>query len=161
MGKSTQRTLSIIAESLIKRQQMLAVAESCTGGWLAKVCTDLPGSSRWFDRGLVTYSNTAKSELLGVPAETIREYGAVSEQTVSAMVQGLLKGNQLDWGIAISGVAGPDGGTEQNPVGTVWFAWLEKGRAPVTSRQEFAGDRNNVREQSVEFALIELNKLLI
>ena len=155
-----QTTLKNIAECLIARQQMLAVAESCTGGWLAKVCTDLPGSSVWFERGLVTYSNQAKTELLKVPVTTLNEFGAVSEQTVSAMVVGLLNDCPADWGIAISGVAGPDGGTKINPVGSVWFAWMQKEQSVIAFKQQFSGDRDAVRKQAVEFALQELNKLL-
>ena len=160
MANISQTTLTMIAESLIASKQMLAVAESCTGGWLAKVCTDLPGSSRWFERGFVTYSNEAKQELLAVPRETIAEFGAVSEQTVRAMTAGTLRFSRAYWAIAISGVAGPDGGSEVNPVGSVWFAWQQESCTPIVVKQRFNGDRNAIREQAVEFALTELNKLL-
>ncbi|MCL4167387.1 UNVERIFIED_CONTAM: hypothetical protein GTU68_036174, partial [Idotea baltica] len=102
---------------------MLAVAESCTGGWLAKVCTDLSGSSGWFERGFVTYSNAAKHDMLGVSETTIETYGAVSVNTVEEMVSGALSHSRADWAIAVSGVAGPGGGSNVNPVGSVWFAW--------------------------------------
>lgn len=160
MVKITQTTLTMVAESLIDKQQLLAVAESCTGGWLAKVCTDMPGSSRWFERGFVTYSNDAKAEMLGVNRESLTSFGAVSEQTVQEMVVGALQSSHAHWAIAISGVAGPDGGTEENPVGSVWFAWLEKGAKPITKKALFIGERHDIREQSVEFALSELSKLL-
>ncbi len=153
-------TLINVAENLISTHHKLAVAESCTGGWLAKVCTDLPGSSTWFDRGFVTYSNEAKQEMLGVPKSIISEYGAVSEQTVEAMVRGVLNKSHAQWAIAISGVAGPGGGSEINPVGSVWFGWMNKEQNPMAIKKHFSGDRENVRQQSVEFALEELAKLL-
>jgi len=152
--------ISNVAGRLISRQQMLAVAESCTGGWLAKVCTDLPGSSTWFERGFVTYSNEAKHEMLGVSLETINTFGAVSQQTVEAMASGVLSHSRAHWSIAISGVAGPDGGSEVNPVGSVWFAWMQNNQSVLTSKQKFSGDRDDVRRKSVEFALEELSKLL-
>lgn len=160
MTKIAQTTLTMVAESLIASNQMLAVAESCTGGWLAKVCTDLPGSSRWFERGFVTYSDAAKIELLGVGEQTLTNYGAVSEQTVREMTAGTLKNSHAAWSIAISGVAGPDGGTEANPVGSVWFAWQQLGAEPLSKKELFVGERHSIREQSVEFALSELYKLL-
>ena len=154
-------TILSVAEKLIETNQILAVAESCTGGWLAKVCTDLPGSSNWFDRGFVTYSNEAKQEMLGVPKSVISEFGAVSEQTVEAMVRGVLSNSRAHWAIAISGVAGPSGGSDINPVGSVWFAWMNKGQNPIAIKKLFSGDRENIRRQSVELALEELVKLLI
>ncbi len=149
-----------VAERLMSQQSMLTVAESCTGGWLAKRCTDLPGSSAWFDRGFVTYSNQAKHDMLGVSEETLQKYGAVSQQTVEAMAAGALNHSLAEWSIAISGVAGPDGGTEVNPVGSVWFAWMKTDQPVITSKQLFSGDRTSVRKQSVEFALEKLSKLL-
>jgi nicotinamide-nucleotide amidase len=155
-----QDLISEIAEQLLAKHQFLAVAESCTGGWLSKVCTDLPGSSKWFERGYITYSNRAKVQMLGVNENTLDIYGAVSEQTVHEMVVGALSNNSAHWGIAISGVAGPDGGSKVNPVGTVWFAWLESGRTPVSIKKRFSGGREKIRQRSVEFALEELLKLL-
>jgi nicotinamide-nucleotide amidase len=151
---------SSVAELLKANQLMLAVAESCTGGWLAKVCTDLSGSSEWFDRGFVTYSYEAKQDMLGVQKTTLETYGAVSSQTVGEMAMGVISHSRADWSIAISGVAGPGGGSEVNPVGSVWFAWMKKDQAPVTIKKIFSGDREKVRKQSVEFALEELAKLL-
>ncbi len=153
-------SISQVAELLKVSGQRLAVAESCTGGWLAKVCTDLSGSSEWFDRGFVTYSNEAKHDMLGVSETTIKTYGAVSTNTVEEMVSGALSHSRADWAIAISGVAGPGGGSEVNPVGSVWFAWMKKDQYPVTIKKIFSGDREQVRKQSVKFALEELAKLL-
>jgi nicotinamide-nucleotide amidase len=153
-------SISQVAELLKVSEQMLAVSESCTGGWLAKVCTDLPGSSEWFDRGFVTYSNEAKHDMLGVSETTIESYGAVSANTVEEMVSGSLSHSRADWAIAISGVAGPGGGSEVNPVGSVWFAWMKKNQSPIVIKKIFSGDRDQVRRQSVEFALEELAKLL-
>ncbi len=153
-------SISQVAEFLKASGHKLAVAESCTGGWLAKVCTDLPGSSEWFDRGFVTYSNEAKHDMLGVCEATIEAYGTVSTQTVKEMVSGALNHSCADWAIAISGVAGPGGGSEINPVGSVWFAWMKKNQNSIAIKKIFSGDRDKVRQQSVEFALKELFKLL-
>ena len=112
-----------VGEVLLPRGQMLAVAESCTGGWVAKCITDIAGSSQWFDRGFVTYTNAAKETMLGVQAATLDTAGAVSEATVREMVQGALANSRADWALAISGIAGPGGGVPGKPVGTVCFAW--------------------------------------
>lgn len=134
----------------------VAVAESCTGGWLAKCCTDLPGSSDWFECGWVTYSNEAKGELLGVDPELIHQEGAVSQAVVEAMAAGALERAQCDLACAISGVAGPSGGTESAPVGCVWFAFLRAGREVCSERRDFSGDRDAVRRASVLHALRRL-----
>jgi nicotinamide-nucleotide amidase len=139
---------------------VLATAESCTGGWIAKVLTDIPGSSGWFDRGYVTYSNRAKEEMLGVSAETLALYGAVSEAVVREMVEGTLIRSGAAIAIAVSGVAGPEGGSEEKPVGTVWFAWSRTGADFVSERFQFAGNREEVRHQSVRVALERLLELL-
>jgi nicotinamide-nucleotide amidase len=139
---------------------VLATAESCTGGWIAKVLTDIPGSSGWFDRGYVTYSNRAKEEMLGVSAETLALYGAVSEAVVREMVEGTLIRSGAAIAIAVSGVAGPEGGSEEKPVGTVWFAWSRTGADSVSERFQFAGNREEVRHQSVRVALERLLELL-
>jgi len=149
-----------LAERLLARKQSLAVAESCTGGWLAKSCTDLAGSSQWFERGLVTYSNAAKIDLLAVPMEMIEQQGAVSEATVTAMVAGLLDNSPADWVIAVSGVAGPDGGTVINPVGSVWFAWQQRGHAVFTCKQSLVGTRDAIRQAAVSYALEQLIRYL-
>lgn len=142
-----------LAERLGRRGEMLAAAESCTGGWLAKVCTDLPGSSAWFERGFVTYTNGAKQEMLGVSGETLQAHGAVSEQTVAAMAAGALVHSRAQIAVSISGIAGPGGGTLEKPVGTVCFGWVQEGAEPLTERHRFDGDRNAVRAQAVLHAL--------
>ena len=142
-----------LAEQLMRQGLLLAVAESCTGGWLAKVCTDISGSSNWFDRGFVTYSNSAKQQMLGVSGQTLQVEGAVSEAVVIEMVTGVLQQSDAHIAVSISGVAGPGGGTEEKPVGTVWFAWKRTSLLAVTSCFHFDGDRNEVRRQAVERAL--------
>lgn len=138
----------------------LAIAESCTGGWASKVVTDIPGSSAWFDRGFVTYSNEAKQEMLDVSATALAEHGAVSEPVALEMARGALERSRAGVAVAITGIAGPDGGTEDKPVGTVCFAWAFEGRAPLTQRVQFAGNREEVRHQSVRLALERLLELL-
>lgn len=149
-----------IGQRLLARAEWLALAESCTGGLIAKTVTDIAGSSGWFERGLVTYSNRAKQELLGVPAATLDAHGAVSAQTVQAMVEGLLRHAPVDWGIAVTGVAGPGGGSADKPVGTVWLAWLQRGGVARVERQHFNGDRDAVRQATAEHALRVLQGLL-
>lgn len=131
----------------------LSVAESCTGGWLAKCCTDLAGSSTWFDRGFITYSNQAKQDLLGVKASTLNQFGAVSEQTVSEMARGALASSMADISVAITGVAGPDGGSDDKPIGTVWIAWVTKYSVIETRLNHLKGDRESIRRQAVKLAL--------
>lgn len=158
---TTLQTLARSAgEKLLARGQWLATAESCTGGLIAKLCTDIPGSSKWFERGLVTYSNAAKQELLGVPAEVIERAGAVSAETVQAMVQGTLAHAPVQWAVAVSGIAGPDGGSAEKPVGTVWIGWGGAGVAAACSRFRFEGDRDAVRRLSARAALEGLLQIL-
>jgi nicotinamide-nucleotide amidase len=157
-----------VAERLLSRRQQLVAAESCTGGWIAKACTDRPGSSQWFRGGVVAYTNELKTVLLGVPPQTLAGSGAVSEATIRAMAAGALERLGGDVAVAVSGIAGPDGGTPDKPVGTVWFAWavsglqdaqdsagraVEDGRVVRTARFQFAGDRDAVRRQAVAAAL--------
>jgi len=132
---------------------MLALAESCTGGWVAQAVTAVPGSSAWFERGFVTYSNAAKMEMLGVTAETLRLHGAVSEPTAREMALGALAHSRAQVAAAVTGIAGPDGGTPAKPVGTVCFAWAFAGGAVHAATHHFAGDREAVRRQSTEAAL--------
>ncbi len=139
--------------TLRTRGQPLAIAESCTGGWIAKVATDVPGSSGWFDRGFVTYSNAAKSELLGVREETIANHGAVSAEVVAEMANGALQRSPADIVVAVSGIAGPDGGSPDKPVGTVYLAWALRDGPLHTERRHFQGDRDKVRLESVAAAL--------
>lgn len=134
----------------------LVTAESCTAGWIAKALTDVPGSSQWFDSGFVTYSNTAKMRDVGVSAQTLDRHGAVSEATVREMAEGALRVTGVDMAIAVSGVAGPEGGTAEKPVGTVWFGLATpeaRGPGTVCELQCFKGGRDQVRRQSVEHAL--------
>ncbi|WP_303901026.1 CinA family protein [Thiohalomonas denitrificans] len=141
-----------VAARLSGKGVMLAAAESCTGGWVAKVCTDLVGSSTWFERGFVTYSNEAKRDMLGVSPGTLAAHGAVSEATVREMASGALARSRARVSLAISGIAGPGGGTDRTPVGTVWFAWATADRLQ-TQHKCFGGDREAVRRASVVTAL--------
>lgn len=131
---------------------MLATAESCTGGMIAARCTDLAGSSQWFERGFVTYSNAAKTELLGVDAALIDQHGAVSEPVARAMAEGALRHAKAQVAVAVTGIAGPTGGSADKPVGTVWFGWATP-QGVACERQCFAGDRAAVRSATVEHAL--------
>lgn len=148
-----QRALT--ANLLTKKGWMLATAESCTGGMVAAACTDLAGSSTWFERGFVTYSNAAKTELLGVPNDLIETHGAVSEAVVRAMVEGALNHSRAQVAVAVTGVAGPTGGSAEKPVGTVWLGWNVQGMVD-TLCCHFAGDRAAVREATVLQALTGL-----
>ncbi len=148
-----EKTVALLARALLARHESLATAESCTGGWVAKACTDLAGSSGWFERGLVTYSNASKQELLDVSAQTLSQYGAVSEQTVQEMVHGILRHSHAQWGLAISGIAGPDGGSASKPIGTVWIAWAGPEGWLVKRSYWFDGERDEVRLQAAETAL--------
>ncbi|MBQ4791500.1 nicotinamide-nucleotide amidase [Pectobacterium versatile] len=147
------RLSALVGEKLKARGATLTCAESCTGGWLAKSITDIAGSSGWFDYGFVTYSNLAKQRLVNVNAETLERNGAVSEAVVNEMAAGALQAADADFAISVSGVAGPDGGTEEKPVGTVWFGFTDKQGGAFAQTMRFSGDRNAVRLQSVHFAL--------
>lgn len=149
----------LVADFLIKAGWQLATAESCTGGLIAATCTDLAGSSVWFERGFVTYSNAAKTEMLGVAADLIERHGAVSEAVVRAMAQGALQHSHAQVAIAVTGVAGPSGGSADKPVGTVWFGWATP--TGLTSEQQlFSGSREQVRAATVRHALQRLLDLL-
>ena len=148
-----------LADVLQKKGWLMATAESCTGGMIAAACTDLAGSSHWFERGFVTYSNAAKSELLGVDAALIERHGAVSEAVARAMAQGAVAHSQAQAGVAVTGVAGPGGGSPDKPVGTVWFGWTTPS-GTVTEMKRFDGDRASVRQASVVHALTRLLELL-
>lgn len=150
----------LLAARLLAKGQMLATAESCTGGMIAAACTDLAGSSAWFERGFVSYSNAAKTELLGVPAALIAEHGAVSEPVVRAMAQGALQHSRAQVAVAVTGVAGPGGGSAGKPVGSVWFGWATPAGV-VTQLCRFEGDRQRVRLASVQHALQRLADLLV
>ena len=146
--------------ALEARGLMLATAESCTGGWIAEAITMIPGSSAWLERGFVTYTNDAKREMLGVRGETLDRHGAVSEAVVLEMVQGALKASRAQVSVAVSGVAGPSGGTPQKPVGMVCFAWAIEGRAPRAETRQLPGDREAVRRAAVVHTLSRLLELL-
>ena len=153
-----------LAVILSNKKWTLALAESCTGGLLAAALTDLSGSSAWFERGYVTYSNRAKTESLGVPTELLNSYGAVSEEVAKAMAEGARKNAGVQLAIAVTGIAGPSGGTAEKPVGTVCFAWtLKRGRTHYTTVSEtalFLGDRQAIRQQACAYALSEMLAIL-
>ncbi len=154
--KALHELAEALGEALWGHDRMLAAAESCTGGWVAKICTDLPGSSRWFERGFVTYTNSAKQEMLCVPAETLAAHGAVSAEVAEAMARGALMRSHADLSLAISGIAGPGGAVEGKPVGTVFLAWgvCRDGQPQAHSiRCQFEGDREAVRRQAIAEAL--------
>ncbi len=159
------RELLALAESLGQclhsRGLLLATVESCTGGWLAKTITDVAGSSQWFDCGFVTYSNQAKERLLGVAADTLAAQGAVSEATVREMVTGALARSRADWAVAISGVAGPGGGTPDKPVGYVCFVWGPRRAIVRRACLQLPGDRAGIRRQAVLFALRQLQESVL
>ena len=153
---SLAKLAEAVVRDLTESSKAVATAESCSGGWVAKTITDIPGSSAVFGYGIVSYSNGAKESILGVKNETIEEHGAVSEQVVEEMAEGALHLSGADIAVAVSGVAGPDGGTEDKPVGTVWFAWAVRDGADAltdTSCQQFSGDRELIRELTVAHAL--------
>ena len=150
-----------LAQALLDRQWMLATAESCTGGMIAAACTDLAGSSQWFERGFITYSNEAKIEMLKVSAATLELHGAVSEDTAREMALGALAASPGTVSVSVTGVAGPGGGSPAKPVGMVCFAWARSGEAmPRSETRRFAGDRQSVRVQSVVHALRGIIDLL-
>ena len=151
--------VSVLASDLAQRGWMLATAESCTGGLIAGACTDLAGSSAWFERGFVSYSNEAKTELLAVDAAIIDRHGAVSEQVVRAMAQGAIARSRAQVSVAVTGVAGPTGGSRDKPVGTVWFGWSVNGQL-TSELRHFDGDRAAVRSATVHHALQRLVALL-
>ena len=154
MASDTLTTLATLVGAKLKAQGvMFAAAESCTGGWVAQAVTAIAGSSGWFDRGFVTYSDAAKQEMLGVSARTLASHGAVSEETAREMAAGALAHSRAQVAVAITGVAGPGGGSPEKPVGMVCFAWAVKDRAPSAQTRHFKGNRESVRRQSVIFAL--------
>jgi len=149
-----------LAELFLKTASKLTTAESCTGGGLAEILTRIPGCSVWFERGFVTYSNEAKQEMLNVPFDTLQQYGAVSEETASAMARGAVENSRADYGVSITGIAGPDGGSDDKPVGTVCLGWYKRGYGGTTTRIQFNGDRLKVREESCLLAIQGLIDLL-
>jgi len=162
--ETTEQAVQELAKKLGARLLMksirLATAESCTGGWIAKVLTDIAGSSDWFESAIVSYSNEAKKHFLKVPDNVLLDHGAVSENTVLAMQQGIFMETRADAGISVSGIAGPGGGSEEKPVGTVWIAVSLRDQMVHTQKFLFEGDRNQVRLQAVEAALRAMLELV-
>jgi nicotinamide-nucleotide amidase len=142
-----------LAEALLAQHLFVSTAESCTGGWIAKTLTDLAGSSAWFDCGMVAYSYEAKQAMLGVRPQTLEREGAVSRETVIEMVSGALVNSAASIAVAVTGIAGPGGGTAEKPVGTVWIGWKRRGGYPKAEVFHFAGDREAVRRQTIAAAL--------
>jgi len=151
------QTLRSLAERvgtlLLAKRHRVATAESCTGGWVAKCLTDIPGSSQWFERGFVTYSNAAKQQSLGVPGELLVRHGAVSQPVAEHMAAGALKESGAALAVAITGIAGPDGGSAEKPVGLVWFALARPHATPIAQQHQFDGDREAIRRAAVAAAL--------
>lgn len=160
MAEHADITLSRLAtelgQALKKRHWSLALAESCTGGLAAQTVTSIAGSSAWFDRAFITYSNAAKTEMLGVSDTCLQSYGAVSEQTAAAMALGALNNSHAQIAGSITGIAGPDGGSPEKPVGTVCFSWTSEGKSVVTSTQHFDGNREKIRQQAAIFLMTKL-----
>ncbi|MEQ1543810.1 CinA family protein [Methyloglobulus sp.] len=138
-----------LGQSLKAKGHKIATAESCTGGWIAQAITEVPGSSAWFDRGFVTYSNNAKIQMLDVNPQALVEYGAVSAEVAQQMAVGALANSEADWAIAVTGIAGPDGGSEEKPVGTVYIAWQSKTGISKVKKLQLSGNRQHIREQTV------------
>jgi nicotinamide-nucleotide amidase len=158
--ETLRRLASTVADGMRERGQMLAVAESCTGGWIAKTLTDVAGSSAWFECGVVAYSYEAKEALLGVAPSTLEQHGAVSQETAVEMVSGALARFGASIAVAVTGIAGPGGGTPDKPVGTVWIAWKRRGGYAHAERFQFDGDREAVRRRTVAQALAGIPKIL-
>jgi len=158
--KPFEAAVLALGDTLRARGERLVTAESCTGGLIAAACTSVAGSSDWFERALVSYSNEAKTELLGVPPELLLAHGAVSEPVARAMAEGALARAPADWSIAVTGIAGPGGAVPGKPVGTVWLALAQRGGATEAERLQLAGDRSAVREQTVVHALQRLQARL-
>lgn len=156
MNDEIETIVPALAGVLRQAGLKIATAESCTGGLIAGACTTIAGSSDWFERGFVTYSNEAKTEMLGVDAAVIRAHGAVSEPVARAMAEGALERSHAQLAVAVTGVAGPSGGSPSKPVGTVWLAWARAGEATRTELLRLAGDRRSIREQTVQHALQHL-----
>ena len=153
MNETIRSLASQLGQRLIERGLMVATAESCTGGLVAGALTDIAGSSAWFERGFVTYSNHAKMEMLGVAADLVESHGAVSEEVARAMAEGALVESRAQLAVAVTGVAGPSGGTRNKPVGTVCFAWADEAMNLESETMHFNGDRAQVREQAIRHAI--------
>ena len=152
--------VAALAGALQARRAMLATAESCTGGMIAAACTDRAGSSEWFERGFVTYSDAAKTQMLGVEPGRIAAHGAVSAEVAGAMAEGALAHSAATWSVAVTGIAGPGGATPGKPVGTVWLAIARRGAAPVPELLQLSGDRAAIRAETVRIALQRLREAI-
>jgi nicotinamide-nucleotide amidase len=153
MSKEIQILAKVLGQYLKKHDRYLATAESCTGGGLAYAITMIPGSSVWFDRGFTTYGNRSKQTILDIPKQLLETHGAVSQETVILMAQNTLEKSMADIALSITGIAGPEGGTPQKPVGTVYFGIAQKSMLAQARKQFFTGDRENIRQQSIQFCL--------
>ena len=156
MNTEIEATVPALADALRSAGLKIATAESCTGGLIAAACTTIAGSSDWFERGFVTYSNEAKNEMLGVPPALIAAHGAVSEAVARAMAEGAIAYSRAQLAVAVTGVAGPTGGSPSKPVGTVWLAWARAGQTTRSELLKLDGDRRAIREQTVQQALRRL-----
>ena len=161
LDNSLQKSAKNLGEVLLKAGLIASTAESCTGGGVAYAITEISGSSQWFDRGFVTYSNAAKIEMLGVSSKILEAYGAVSEEIVIEMAKGAVLNSGADIAVAISGIAGPNGGTDEKPVGTVCISWYYGQKTGKTQTYIFDGDRKAIRDQAIQVALSGLTKLVI
>ena len=160
MSGGFEAGVAALADVLLARGAMLATAESCTGGMIAAACTERAGSSAWFERGFVTYSNGAKAQMLGVDPGRIAAHGAVSAEVASAMAVGALAHSQARWAVAVTGIAGPGGATPGKPVGTVWLAIAQRGSDAVPELLQLSGDRSAIRAQTVRIALRRLREAI-
>jgi nicotinamide-nucleotide amidase len=158
MNQLIEQLVIQLSEKLKARDWKLTTAESCTGGGLAYHLTHVPGSSSWFERGFVTYSNQAKEELLGVNPSTLTQFGAVSEETAREMAEGALRNSQAQASIAITGIGGPDGGSKEKPVGTIWIGYASINSDTHTHLEVFSGTREQIREQTIKLALEIMNR---
>lgn len=160
LDEQIEQAVAHLAEALQARSWLLTCAESCTGGWISKCCTDRAGSSAWFDRGFIAYSYSAKTEMLGVSQKRLQEFGAVSREIACDMAEGARSSSGVQASLAVTGVAGPGGGTAAKPVGLVWFAWSMEGCVVESESMLFEGDRDAVRRQTVLHALQGLQRRL-
>ncbi len=160
MGTEIDRLAADVGGILLDRELKLATVESCTGGWIAQTVTDIAGSSAWFERGFVTYSNEAKQELVGVQADSLAAHGAVSGEVAVEMALGGVQFSRADVAVSVTGIAGPDGGTADKPVGTVWIAWADRGGRSEAMCHRLQGNRRAIREASVQHALLGLKSFL-
>ena len=160
MASSIELLAREVGDTLLQNHLVITTVESCTGGWVAEAITSVAGSSSWFERGFVTYSNEAKQELVGVRKETLLQYGAVSREVAREMSLGGIDASRADLAVAVTGIAGPDGGTLQKPVGTVWVAWGDRGGKVSEKLFQFDGDRESVRRSTVEQSLAGILEFL-